>query len=83
MVDLIAHKYREDDSADIRLTSDERRALAHILHNACMMDGMIMTVMTAIDRMCESLKRIILEKSEESLKLPDILPVESMEGITE
>ncbi len=83
MVDLIAHKDREVDSTDIRLTRDERRALAHILHNACMMDGMKMNVMTAIDRMCESLKRIILEKSEESLKLPDILPVESMEGITE
>ena len=83
MVDLIAHEDRENDNTDIRLSRAERKAIAHILHNACLMDGMKMNVMTAIERMCESLKRIILEKSDETLKLPDILPVESMEGITE
>ena len=83
MVDLIAHEDRENDTTDIRLSRAERKAIAHILHNACLMDEMKMNVMTAIERMCESLKRIILEKSGESLKLPDILPVESMEGITE
>ena len=40
-------------------------------------------VMSAIDIMVESLKRIILDASTEKLKLPMILPVESMEGITE
>lgn len=39
--------------------------------------------MSAIDMMVESLKRIILDKSEEQLQLPLILPIESMEGITE
>ena len=33
--------------------------------------------------MVESLKRIILDASTEKLKLPMILPIESMEGITE
>ena len=39
--------------------------------------------MSAIDIMVESLKRIILEASKEKLKLPMILPIKSMEGITE
>ena len=65
------------------LTKTERRALAHVLHNACMVDGIKVNVMTAIDMMSESLKRIILDKSSENLQLPTILPVESMEGITE
>ncbi|MDY2557241.1 MAG: hypothetical protein SOW29_02660, partial [Candidatus Faecousia sp.] len=41
------------------------------------------TVMSAIDIMVESLKRIILDASTEKLKVPMILPIESMEGITE
>ena len=65
------------------LTKTERRALAHVLHNACMVDGIKVNVMTAIDMMSESLKRIILDKSSQNLQLPTILPVESMEGITE
>ena len=40
-------------------------------------------IMTAIDIMVESLKRIILDNSSEELKLPVVIPVESMEGITE
>lgn len=39
--------------------------------------------MSAIDIMVESLKRIILDKSYEELKLPLVLPIESLEGITE
>ena len=31
----------------------------------------------------ESLKRIILDESKETFKLPVIIPIESMEGITE
>jgi len=39
--------------------------------------------MSAIDIMVESLKRVILDDSTEKLKLPMILPIENMEGITE
>lgn len=46
-------------------------------------NGVKVNVMSAIDIMVESLKRIILDASTEKLKLPMILPVESMEGITE
>lgn len=44
--------------------------IAHVLHNACMIDGIKTNVMSAIDIMVESLKRIILNKSDEELKLP-------------
>ena len=66
-----------------KLTKAERRELAHVLHNACIVEATKVNLMTAIDLMCESLKRIILDKSGEDLQLPTILPIESMEGITE
>ena len=47
------------------------------------MDGIKVNVMSAIDMMVESLKRIILDDSGEKLVLPVVLPIESMEGITE
>ena len=47
-----------------------------------MIDGVKVNVMLAID-MVESLKRIILDDSDEKLILPTVLPIESMEGITE
>ncbi len=69
--------------SNIQLTKSERRELTHVLHNACIVDGVKVKVMSAIDIMVESLKRIILDASTEKLKLPMILPIESMEGITE
>lgn len=80
IVDLVAHN---NIASNIQLTKLERRELAHVLYNACSVDGIKMNVMTAIDVMVESLKRIILYDSAEKLKLPMILPLESMEGITE
>ena len=80
IVDLVAHN---NIASNIQLTKSERRELAHVLHNACIVDGVKVNVMSAIDIMVESLKRIILDASTEKLKLPMILPIESMEGITE
>lgn len=80
IVDLVAHN---NIGSNVILNKNERRELAHVLHNACVINGTKVNVMTAIDMMCESLKRIILEKSEEDLQLPTVLPIESMEGITE
>ena len=48
-----------------------------------MIDGAKVNVMSAIDMMVESLKRIILDDSDEKLILPIVLLIESMEGITE
>ena len=80
IVDLVAH---ENIDSNVRLSKEERRELAHVLHNACVVDGIKVNVLSAIDMMVESLKRIILGNTTESLKLPLILPIESMEGITE
>ena len=80
IVDIVAH---DNIGSNVQLTKSERREIAHVLHNACMVDGVKVNVMSAIDMMVESLKRIILDNSNEKLMLPMVLPVESMEGITE
>ena len=80
MVDLVAH---DNIGSNIQLSKTERRELAHVLHNACIVDGIKVNVISAIDIMVESLKRIILENTIERLKLPVIIPIEAMEGITE
>lgn len=80
MVDLVAN---ENIGSNLRLSKKERYAMAHVLHNACVVEGTRMNVMLAIDTMVESLKRIILDHSNEALQLPTILPVEAMEAITE
>ena len=80
IVDLVVH---DNVGSSIRLSKTERRELAHVLHNACKVDDMKVNVMVSIDIIVESLKRIILDNSSEKLKLPLILPVESLEGITE
>ena len=76
-------RHEVDIGSNIQLTKNERREIAHVLHNACMIDGIKINVMSAIDIMVESLKRIILGQSDEKLMLPQILPIESLEGITE
>lgn len=65
-----------------KLSKNERRVIASVLHNACVVNGTKDNLLSAIDLMCESLKRIILDDSNESLVLPTILPIEKMEGIT-
>jgi len=80
IVDLVAY---ENIGSNVQLSKIERKELAHVLHNACVVDDMKVNVMSAIDIMVESLKRIILENASESLKLPVIIPIEDMEGITE
>lgn len=80
IVDLAAHA---NISSNVNLSKSERREMAMVLHNACMIDGIKVNVMSAVDLMVENLKRIILEKSMEQLKLPIILPIERLEGITE
>lgn len=80
MVDLVAH---DNIGSNIQLSKTERRELTHVLHNACFIDGIKVNIMCAIDIMVESLKRIVLDGSPEKLKLPTIIPIESLEGVTE
>lgn len=80
IVDLVVHN---NIGSNVQLNKAERKEIAHVLHNACMMDGVKVNVLTSINMMCESLKRIVLEELDEKLLLPTVLPIESMEGITE
>lgn len=80
MVDMVAHA---NIGPNERVTKAERYEIAGVVHNGCVVDGAKMNALSAIAEMCESLKRIIGDGSEEPLKLPTILPVERMEGVTE
>lgn len=80
IVDLIANDIIGSNTI---LSKTERREITRVLHNACIIDNTKVNVMSAINIMIESLKRIILSETHEELKLPLILPIENMEGITE
>ena len=80
IADLTAHA---NIGSNEKLTKTERKNLAHVLHNACIVDGTKVNVLYAIELMAESYKRILMQESNENLALPTILPIESMEGITE
>lgn len=80
IVDLVAH---DNIGSNERLSKSERYALAHVLHNACVVNGIKENLLSAIEHMAESYKRILLHETDEELILPTILPIESMEGITE
>lgn len=47
-----------------------------------MIDGSKANILSAIELMSESNKRILMHESDEQLALPVILPIESMEGIS-
>ena len=63
------------------LTKAERSSLAHVLHNACLVNGTKVSVLYAIELMFESYKRILMHESEEELVLRAVISIESMEGI--
>lgn len=62
MVDLLAH---ENIGTNEKLSKSERQALAHVLHNACIVDGTKINILSAIELMSESYKRILMQESEE------------------
>ena len=78
-VDLVAHTSTE---TNISKKKKQRYELAQVLHNACIIDGKKMTVLSGIDVMVESLKNAMIDETSE-ITLPIILPVESMELINE
>jgi CRISPR-associated protein Cas1 len=80
MVDLIVH---QNTGNSIRLSKAERYELAHVLHNACMIQKQKSTILSAISVMCESLKQCYLENDISLLELPTVLPIESLELVNE
>lgn len=80
MVDLVAYN---NISNSIMLSKTERYEIAHVLHNGCIMDGRKMTILSAIDMMCESLKKCYMEDEPNLLKVPTVIPIENMELVNE
>ena len=80
MVDLVAY---ENLDSNIILSKKERYELAHVLHNACLMQNHKMTILAAIDIMCESLKRCYFENDISLLELPTVTKTEKMGLISE
>lgn len=69
IVDIVAHN---NIGSNVQLSKNERREIAHVLHNAYMVDEVKVNVMSAIDMMVESLKGIILDNSSEKLMLSTV-----------
>lgn len=80
MVDLVAH---DIVSSQTNLTREQRKELTLVLHNACMIDGEKNTISNGINIMIQSFKTAIEENNPDLIKLPDILPVERIEVISE
>ncbi len=80
MVDLVAH---ENIGPHEKLSRSERKALAYVLYNVCMVGGVKENLFSAIEHMCESYKRILTCKTDEDILLPTILPIENMEELAE
>ena len=80
MVDVVAH---DIVSSQTNLSRAQRKQLTLVLHNACMINGEKNTISNGINIMIQSFKTAIEENNAELIKLPDILPVEKIEVISE
>lgn len=80
MIDLVAY---ENIGANVTLTKSERFELAHVLHNACMIGKKKLTILSAIEVMCESLKNCYLKNDTTLLELPTVIKIEKMGLINE
>ena len=58
---MVAH---ENIGTNEWLTKAERSSLAHVLHNACLLNGTKVSVLYAIELMSESYKRIRLTEKQ-------------------
>lgn len=82
MVDIVASRVA---NANIELNKTQRYDLAHVLHNACMVDGNKMNTLISIDLVVNSIKNYMMNEdcSIANVKLPIVIPEESMEIMTE
>lgn len=80
MVDIVAHDLV---SSQTNLSREQRKALALILHNACNINEEKNTISNGINIMIQSFKQAVEYNDINLLKLPDILPVEKIEVISE
>ena len=80
MVDVVAH---DIVSSQTNLSREQRKLLTLVLHNACMINGEKNTISNGINIMIQSFKTAIEENNVELIKLPDILPIEKIDVISE
>ena len=80
MIDVVAHGIV---SSQTNLSREQRRCLALILHNACFINEEKNTISNGINIMIQSFKQAVESQNIELLKLPDILPIEKIEVISE
>ena len=79
MVDLIACSVVR---SNVILTKSQRRELAHVIYNACRIGNTKLYCLAAIDVVEEELRSCIACEKDQIL-LPVVLPVESLEPVTE
>ena len=82
MVDIIASRVA---NTNIELSKNQRYDLAHVLHNACIIDNKKTNILISIDLMVNSIRNYILNDNTKisEILLPTIIPEETMEIITE
>ncbi len=80
MVDLLV--YHKIDSNPV-LTKTQRKTIVSILNHACMVDDKKISISSAIDEVCESLRRCYLEEDVSLLKLPTVIELEEINPIGE
>ena len=80
MADLVAH---ENVGAQVLLNKSERRELANVLHNACIIDGCETSVQSGINLMVAGYKRCVFEGKSSPFRLPTVKPIELINEIKE
>ena len=80
MVDLVAV---DDPGTNTILGRARRKKLAMVLHNACLVNGVKMSVLTGIEEMIGSIRNKVVYDSGAELKLPVVIPPEALDPIVE
>ena len=80
MVDVIAI---QDPGTSNILNAKKRRELATVLHNACLLNGAKVPVLTGIETMVNSIRNRIVSNGSSDIQLPILLPIEVIDAIKE
>ncbi len=82
IVDVVASRVA---STNVELNKTQRHDLAHVLHNACMIDKNKMNILISIDLVVNSIKDYMMKENSTiaDIKLPIVIPEESMGVLTE
>lgn len=79
-VDIVAVK---DPGTSSVLSRSKRKQLAMILHHACLIQGQKLSVLSGIEEMINSIRNRVVSDEQAPLKLPVIIPTETIDAIRE